>query len=46
MVAKTFGVYHDSMLNYLSQQEVTEYFGVEKTSSFPIIQVMDHLFSI
>ena len=48
IVAKTFGVSHDTMLNYLSQQEVTEYFGGKKTtpSYFSIIQVVDNFFSI
>ena len=46
MVTKKFAVSHDAMLNYLSQWEVTEYFGRKKTSYFSIIQVMDNFFSI
>ena len=46
MVAKKFGMSHDTMLKYLSQQEVVEYFGRKKTSYFSIIQVMDNFFSI
>ena len=44
--AEMFGVSHDTMLNYLSQWEVVEYFGKKKTSYFSIIQVMDIFFSI
>ena len=44
--AKKFGVSHDTMLSYLLQQEVMEYFGGEKNSYFSIVQVMDNIFSI
>ena len=46
MDAKKFGVSHDTMLNYLSQQGVMEYYGGEKTSYYSIIQVADNFFSI
>ena len=36
----------DTMLNYLSQQEVAEYFCRKKTSYFFMIQVMDNFCSI
>ena len=34
MVAKKFGVSLEAMLNYLSQREVTKYFGGKKTVIF------------